>query len=543
VANSTVSKMISRMSVLFVALTLVVAACGGDNSDPAEDDSAETTQSAETTEAPSIQDPSETPTETETTDAPNEAVLPPSGNLRFGMLIPLATWNPHAEPREILNAMYDSVYDTLIRFDNDLQLLPDLATEWTVTPEFVDLTLRDDVVFHDGTVFDADAVRFNIEHAKSIPGEAAAALAAVESVDVIDATHVRLNLSSPAPQLIWKLAQAPGMMISPAAADTIDTTPVGTGPWMYDEDASGPGKWVVTAFPDYRNPADQGFETITYIFAGDAAARLNGIQGGELDVVFVQGAEIPAYEDAGLDVAGVPGLMFALNFLDRGPGGVFEDVRVRQAISHAIDRSQILLPEDGGIDRTVRYSSSEYGGSANSEGFPYDPDRARELLAEAGVSDLSFTMPSDTVFNESNQIIQQALAAVGVDMQIEEIGIGQIIVECVSGKYEACFLPVVDFHPASFWLDYVAPSSNLNPGGWPSPAAPAVEAAFAETDFVAAEPLWAGAMATIAEDVPYAFLNLVASNIAYDADILETIEPVYFTPNAIRLDGLRFIEN
>jgi len=535
--------MIGRISALFVALALVAAACGGGESDVAESTAVETTQPSQTTEPPSIQDPSQTPTETVATEAPTESVPPPSGNLRFGMLIPLATWNPHAEPREIMNAMYDSVYDTLIRFDNDLQLLPDLATEWTVTPEAVELTLRDDVVFHDGTPFDADAVKFNIEHAKSIPGEAAAALAAVESVDVIDATRVRLNLSSPAPQLIWKLAQAPGMMISPAAAATIDVTPVGTGPWMYDEDASGPGKWVVTAFPDYRNPADQGFETITYIFAGDAAARLNGIQGGELDVVFVQGTEIPAYEDAGLEVAGAPGLMFALNFLDRGPGGVFEDVRVRQAISHAIDREQVFLPEDGGIARTVRYASSEYGGSADSEGFPYNPDRARELLAEAGVTDLSFTMPSDFVFNESNQIIQQLLAAVGVDMQIEEIGIGQIIVECVSGKYEACFLPVVDFHPASFWLDYVAPSSDLNPGEWPSPAATAVEAAFAEPDFAAAEPLWAEAMATIADDVPYAFLNLVANNLAYDAEILETIEPVYFTPNAIRLDGLRFIED
>ena len=133
---------------------------------------------------------------------------------------------------------YQAVYDRLMHLDADGKPSPGLATEWSYdeTGLRLSLTLRDGVTFTDGTAFDADAVKANLEKAKASSGEAGSALRAVDHVEVVDATHADIVLSRPDPGLVDALARSSGFMASPTALASPDlaTAPVGSGPYVLD---------------------------------------------------------------------------------------------------------------------------------------------------------------------------------------------------------------------------------------------------------------------------------------------------------------------
>ncbi len=467
-------------------------------------------------------------------------VAPPSGNLRIDMLIPLATWNPHAERREVFDTMYSSIFETLLSYDNDLNLRPNLALSWTVNDESLQFRLVEGVEFHDGTAFNAEAVKWNIDHARGTPGKAATAFDAIEEVEVIDNYTVRLTLKRPSPQLLWKLTQSPGMMISPTATD-VEAIPVGTGPWMIDTEASRDDSWEVTLNSRYRNPVDQGVETITYSVVERPTERFEAMMSGEIDVALIGGPEAPRYLANEFSLVDIPTAVMSFTFIDRGPGGVFEDRRVRQAVAHAIDRVE-LAQDTANEPRAVRYTRGEYGGSLSSGGYEYDLSAARRLLRSAGVTDLSIAVPSFFLIKNRLENIQEQLAKVGIDVEIVNVGAGLWRSACTSGEFDACLHPVVDFHPASYWEEYIAPGAAYNPHEVPSPAKNEVAIAYAESDFERAEPLWAAAMQTIVDDIPATITFQVVGQIAYNPSRIESLEPIYNVANGVRLRGLRLVD-
>lgn len=543
-----------RLVVALSAVALLVGACGGSDGDIGGADGSEAPATEETDERAAIEDPSAshgddsggaTASDGGTDDSDsNEPPEPddapaPSGELRVSVLVPLRTWNPHVEAAEVMDTYYNAVFEKLVDYDSELRLQPELATGWSVTSEAIDFELREDVVFHDGTPFDAEAVKWNIEHAKSTPSEAAAALAVVESVEVTGPYAVRLNLSSPAPQLVWKLAQAPGMMISPSSAD-VNTTPVGTGPWQFDPDGSGMGAWRVEVFDGYWDPAKQGLEAISFSFVPDAAARTNALLAGETDVAVVNPDALGTLDGAGVPVLASDSAVISLSLFDREPGGVFEDPRVREAISLAIDRDRLLV-DDNGDTLCRRFVTGEYGGGPN-DGCDYDPDRSRALLAEAGVDGLEFDAPSFFVFDDINQIVQAMLAEVGVTMNIVPITPGTLEPEVASGNYDASVHPVVVFHPASLYSDFLAPDALWNVQGIEPNSAAAAASAFAEADFGTADELWAEVDRLAAEDRALITLFRPTVFIGVSPNLIDPA-PVRNVANAIVYDGLRFASN
>lgn len=543
-----------RLVVALLAFALLVGACGGSDGDAGGADGGEAPAMEESDERGALEDPSagrdddsggETASDggadgSDSDEPPEPEDVPaPSGELRVSVLVPLRTWNPHVEPAEVMDTYYNAVFEKLVDYDSELRLQPELATSWLITSEAIEFELREDVVFHDGTPFDAEAVRWNIEHAKSTPSEAATALAVVESVEVTGPHAVRLNLSSPAPQLVWKLAQAPGMMLSPGSVD-VDTTPVGTGPWQFDPDGSGAGAWRVEVFEDYWDPAKQGLEAISFTFVPDAAARTNALLAGETDVAVVNPDARGTLDGAGVPVLESDSSVISLSLFDRERGGVFEDPRVREAISLAIDRDRLLV-DDYGDTLCRRFVTGEYGGGPN-EGCDYDPDQARALLAEAGVDGLEFDAPSFFVFDDINQIVQAMLAEVGVTMNIVPITPGTLEPEAASGNYEASVHPVVVFHPASLYSDFLAPDALWNVQGIEPTSAAAAASAFAEADFGAADELWAEVDRLAAEDRALITLFRPTVFIGVSQNLIDPA-PVRNVANAIVYDGLRFASN
>ena len=316
------------------------------------------------------------------------------------------------------------IYDPLIIEMPDASLVPGLATEW----EFVDdntalqLTLREGVTFQDGTPFDADAVKINIERAKTVEGSAVAPLlGAVDSVEVIDPMTVKLHLNGPAATLPRILADRPGMMISPAAIDdpNLPQNPVGAG--MYQVEEYRPGdRAIMVPFEDYWNPDWVKLGPLEIVAQAEALTRLNGLRSGELDLALLDGQTFEDAQNAGL--ATEEFFTTTNQYLQfNRTRAEFDNQLVRQAMNYAIDREAIVEPCYNGYGHASAQFYSPDFEPGYVEGmddyYPYDPDKARELLAEAGLATASASTCScraSTTSQAIAQIVQPQFAEVGI---------------------------------------------------------------------------------------------------------------------------------
>ena len=181
----------------------------------------------------------------------------PSGTLRYGAANIVTRFDPHRSSSGYDQNWLAPVYERLIWQSTEVELEPGLATEWGFVDDLTfEMTLREGVTFTDGTPFDADAVKANIERAKTVEGSGVIAyLASVETVEVVDATHVRFLLNKPDATLPMQFATRPGMMMSPAFMEDpdVDIAAVGTGPFVLTEYLVG-DRAIFERNPDHWNP-------------------------------------------------------------------------------------------------------------------------------------------------------------------------------------------------------------------------------------------------------------------------------------------------
>jgi peptide/nickel transport system substrate-binding protein len=344
---------------------------------------------------------------------------------------------------------YQAVYDKLLNLDADGQPIPNLVTEWSYdeTGTRLSLTLRDDVTFTDGATFDAEAVKANLELAKTKTGEAGSALRAVDSVEVVDATHADIVLSRPDPSLPQALARSTGYMASPDALGNadLDTNPVGSGPYVLDQDATTPGStYAFTRNEDYWNTEEFPYDSLEVRFLDDTTATLNGLRSGEIDGIAASTSDaVSGAEEAGLTVTTyTSGGIEGLYLWDRGGALVpaLGDVRVRQAINHAMDRQTIVDVVKGGLGQpTVQMfgpSSPAYDESLEDT-YEYDVEKAEELMAEAGYADgFTMSMPdASPVAPDEQAALTEALAAIDITVTFEPITGDQYVGSIIGGQW------------------------------------------------------------------------------------------------------------
>lgn len=396
--------------------------------------------------------------------------------LRLGAMLEPTSWDPAQANEGHLLPYYQAVYDTLLRRQPDGSLTPMLATEWELADDglTLSLTLRDDVVFSDGSELDAEVVKANLDHFAATGGPMGSGLAAVDEVVVTGDDSIDLVLGEPDPALALALSGPAGMIASPETVGTeeIVTAPSGSGPYVLDTAATVSGsRYAFDRNADYWGD-DLPFDRIEISVLSDETARVNALKSDQVDAVFLQ-TSASASDVAASGYANVPydtdweGLIF----FDRTGAMVPElaDVRVREALARAVDRDAILQAVQGGAGTLTGqiYGPESAGYDPEfDDAHSYDPERARELLAEAGAEDLEITLPVSPALDPAiYAAIIQNWQDVGVTVNRFEWGPGQALPAMLRGEWPLVYMAVarqIDWGQVPYAL---APDATWNPLG------------------------------------------------------------------------------
>lgn len=512
----------TRFITAVAVLALAASACGGE----AVDDGAGGTDGQNPTDDGA--DGTEPATTGDGEDPPPDENAAGS-SLTVAYSIGPITFNPHVAQPGPQYGHLEAVYDTFVRIGPDGELEPGLATEW----EFADdglaltMTLRSGVVFHDGEVFDADAAKANIEQASSLDGARTVLLDPVDGVDVVDDETIVIRLTEPAPTLPQDLGSMVGMVVSPNLLGTegVDGTAAGTGAYVYDRERSVPGdRYEFVAFDEYWDETATGRpDRITLLVMTDPDARLNALRSGQLDGAMIEASQVESAEGAGLAVSSFPDRFWGILLQDRAGEMVPElgITEVRQAMNHAVDRDAIveaLFFGRGSVTNQLWNSADSHYSTEVSDRYPYDPDRARALLEEAGVDGFSFSAPFLPFMSSYAQAVQEFLRVVGIELEIEIIEPGTLGAEARSGDWAASGMIAGGTESAAVDTGlFIAPNAIYNTFGTQDPVLDdVIEAARVETDRERRSELYQEVSAFVTDDAWFLMTHYADAMVAHD---------------------------
>jgi peptide/nickel transport system substrate-binding protein len=433
--RSTVGRRRRRLAATtLLVFAVIAAACGGDDDHAAEsggETGAEATTAGagdttavagDTTAASAGQ--ADRPGTATTVETARPADWDPEGELRVAYSGGSTTLDPAGTPLEVY---LFPLYDRLTELADDYTVIPRLMTSW----EYPDahtmvMHLRDGVTFHDGTPFDATAVKANIERYRDLPTSTQRlAYDGVSAVEVVDPLTVRLTLSQGGTELPVLMSQAAGMMVSPKALagppEAIATTGVG-GSGPYRLESFTPSEIAVyVPNEDHWNQAEGLLKklTITSILPGQQ--RLNALKSGDADVTNIIGQDV-ANGKSELEAGTIQGIQVVTTanqngLLLRTTLPPLDNPKIREAIAYAVDKQGIgeglysgtCVPENQFFleDHWAHSDAVEAGA------VPYDPERAQQLIAESGVTDLALEFDYHPVYQLPAEAIQSMLNSVG----------------------------------------------------------------------------------------------------------------------------------
>lgn len=322
------------------------------------------------------------------------------------------------------------VYDRLISFNAELEPQPGLAEAWDIPDDTtIILHLREGVKFHDGTPFDAEAVKFNMERFDSEDSvHANGSFNSIENIEVVDPLTVKLHLNEPDATLLLALTEHGGMMVSPEAVkkygDDYAQHPVGTGPYKLLKRVPN-GELVFERFDDYWDEDNAHLDKLTIKIMTEENTRINALKSGEVDLATrLNPVSIPSLEkDPDLILEHHIALRFNKIYLNSliSP---FDNKAVRLAVLHGINREELIQSVNFGYGEPAYQPFPEGYWATNEDlAFEYDPEKAKEILQEAGLEDVSFKLLTNNSAYQSSlaEAIQGQLDKVGINVEIETL--------------------------------------------------------------------------------------------------------------------------
>jgi len=405
----------------------------------------------------------------------------PTGVLRFAFgTNGGSNYDPHTAANPFVNTFLYPAYDGLIGLGADGKLVPRLAESFTFTDDgkTLELKLRKNVAFHDGAPFNGDAVKANLDRAKTnAKSTLKADLTVVDRVEVVDPLTVRLKLNAAGGSLPALLADRAGMMVSPNALNNtdLDIKPVGAGPYKVVDHQ--PGKVIAyERFDKYWDPSVQQLARIEIYMVLDPDTRLRSLRSGELDAAALNPDQIADSQKASLKLSTDPYAGAFILYLNMARSE-FKNIKVRQALLMAIDRDGINKAlQAGKCTPTAQvFPAGYWANDPNTKGdfYKYDPTAAKKLLADAGLQNgFSFTTVVINVpfYSAQAEAVQGQLAQIGVKMDVQTIEPAQLLAKfAIEKSVDSYFSTTGGFvDPAKTAAQLYLPNSTLNPGGYTS---------------------------------------------------------------------------
>lgn len=323
-----------------------------------------------------------------------------------------------------------NVYETLTKINPDGSVSPLLAEGWEVSPDLRTYTfrLRKGVKFHNGEAFNAHTTKFSFQRAGSDKStnkdkRTFATMDAIQAVD--DHTLVIVNKELD-PDFLFLMGQATAIMVEPKSADTNATKPVGTGPYVLDNWVKG-SSLSLKKWDGYRNAAAIKLARANFRFIADPAAQVAALLAGDVDAFpRVTPRGVPQFQGNPRFQVQVSGSRAKTILAINNRKKPLDDVRVRRAIAAAIDRKAVIQGAGDGYGAPIgsHYVPSAPGYVDTTGVNPYNPDKARALLKEAGITtplELTITLPPPPYARQGGEVIAAMLAKVGINAKLQNV--------------------------------------------------------------------------------------------------------------------------
>jgi peptide/nickel transport system substrate-binding protein len=350
---------------------------------------------------------------------------------RIGIALEPPNLDPTAGAAAAIDeVVYANVFEGLTRIDGRGEVLPALAERWDISGDRLTYTfhLRKDVRFHDGTTFDAHDVKFSLDRARAPESTNAQEVLfePIANVAVVDPWTVRIELSRPTSDFLFNMGWGDAVVVAPETAATNAVKPIGTGPFKFQRWLKGTQIELTHNRTYWGKPAR--IDRLVFLIVPDPSAAYAALLAGDVDSFpnFPAPELLPQLE-------GDPRFTIAIGTTEgetilainnaRPP---FDDLRVRRAISHAVNRKDLIEGVGQGFGTPIGSHFAPHSGAyVDLTGrYPFDPAKARSLLAEAGQGngiDASLKLPPVVYARRGGEIIAAQLKAVGIRVKIENI--------------------------------------------------------------------------------------------------------------------------
>jgi peptide/nickel transport system substrate-binding protein len=446
--------------------TLLAACEDDDTDDDVVDDDEPAVDTDDTEEVDDTDDDVEDPDPADDADDVADAEDAPSG----GELVILNEQNPvsldpvfHRDVGSTRAMAY--MYDSLVETNVDTELVPGLASDWEISDDGLQIVfhLEEDVMFHDGEHFNAEAAKMNLDRNfdeslnTNFYDDFTSYVGSTDNVVAEDEYTLVLNFDSLYARFIHDVLHGyAGSMASPVALEAGDmnvhSNPVGTGPYQFTE-FEPDSQLVMDRFDDYWR-GTPGLDRIRVRVIPEQSVQMAELEAGNADISFsVQALDVERLEDAGVNITSQPGLTATWISFNCAKGHT-QELAVRQAIARTVDRdavvSELLLgfgrvSRGGAVEEWPRYHD-------DLEIDPYDPEEAGEILDEAGwvmgdngyrerdgetltVNVLSTQLERQLSYGLMNELIQEGLENIGIQTEMQTMEWGAYLDEFRAGEF------------------------------------------------------------------------------------------------------------
>lgn len=376
------------------------------------------------------------------------ALLAGTASAKDDITIAIQLEPPHLDPTSaaagaIDSVLYSNVFEGLTRFNSDGGVIPGLAKSWKISEDGLTYTfaLNEGVTFHDGSTMDAEDVKFSLDRigAEDSANAQKALFSAISEVNVIDPSTVEIKLSAANGNMLFNLAWGDAVIVAPESIEGIKQTPIGTGAFKFDSWTQGDKVELSRNENYWGTPAI--LTSATFKFISDPTAAFSAMMAEDIDVFsgFPAPENLPQFEaDPRFQVlTGSTEGETILSTNNKMPP--FDNVKVREAVAHAIDRQAIIDGAMFGYGTPIGTHFAphnpayvDFTGMSN-----YDPEKAKALLAEAGFADgfeTTLFLPPPSYARRGGEIIASQLAQVGIKAKITNVEWAQWLESVFKGK-------------------------------------------------------------------------------------------------------------